>query len=59
MFKKVKESILFILIFVILPILASFVVEVISNIVTMEIIVNFAYIALGILIIYFLKAGIE
>lgn len=46
MFKNLIQGILFICIVIILPILAGFIVEVITNIVTIEMIMKMAYIAL-------------
>lgn len=53
--KNLKQTILFILIVIGLPILANLVVEAISNIVTIDLIVKCAYLTLGLSIIYILK----
>lgn len=50
-----RKTILFILIVVGLPMLASFIAEVIANIVTMDMIVKGVYLTLGLSIIYILK----
>lgn len=56
--KKLIETILFIFIVLGMPILASFIAEAIANIVTMEMIMNVAYIALAIIFIKLAKEGI-
>ena len=53
--KNLKQTILFILIVIGLPILINLVVEAISNIVTMDMIVKCVYLTLGLSIIYILK----
>ena len=53
--KNLKQTNLFILIVIGLPILINLVVEAISNIVTMDMIVKCVYLTLGLSIIYILK----
>lgn len=53
--KKIFESILFIIIFIGFPIIASLIVELISKVITMEMIINTLGIVLIIAIIYIIK----
>lgn len=58
MFNNLVKNILFILIIVGLPILVNMVVNVLSSIITMEMIMKVVYVALIALGIYFVKEGI-
>lgn len=53
--KKMIESILFIIVFIGLPIIASLIVELLCKIITMEMIMNTLGIVLIIAIIYIIK----
>lgn len=53
--KRIVESLLFILIFIGFPIIASIIVELLCNIITMEMIMNTLGIALIFAIIYIIK----
>lgn len=52
-----RETILFTIIVIGMPILVSFIVEVLASVVTMEMIINFMYVILAISFIKILKEG--
>lgn len=58
MFRNIIKGIIYITVIVILPILASFTVETITSMVTMEMIMKVVYVALGVIAAKMLKEGI-
>ena len=54
---NLKRSILFMLVLVGLPILVNIIANALASVITIDFIMNLAYISLGILTVYFMKEG--
>lgn len=56
--ENVKQTILFILIVIGMPMLANVIVEIASSIITVDMLMKCVYFVLGLILIYFRKVGI-